>query len=134
MVVTSTDELQQAGDAFMSGVGEGAADAGGQVLDGSVFANDQGIAYYEASYISNIADASFALLPYDGTMTIVCIYDAGSADDFAFANDVLLSIADTAVLAGAPDASGAGDAGADAGDAADLGSLAAELGGETQLV
>ncbi len=102
VTVTSVEELQQAGDAFMSGVEEGAAIEGGQLLDGSVFTNDQGIAYYQGCYISSEADALFVLLPYSGTMTVVAIFDSGSSDDFAYANETLFAIADSSSLAETP--------------------------------
>lgn len=102
VTVTSTEELQQVGDAFMSGVEEGAAIEGGRLLDGGVFSNDQGIAYYQGTYISSEADALFALLPYDGEMTVVAIFDSGSTDDFSCANETVFAIADSSRLAETP--------------------------------
>ena len=133
VTVTSVEELQQAGDAFMSGVEEGAAIEGGQLLDGSVFTNDQGIAYYQGCYISSEADALFVLLPYNGTMTVVAIFDSGSSDDFAYANETLFAIADSSSLAetpvatsGVPTEDGAAEVGGD---------IASALSGdEVQLV
>lgn len=133
VTVTSVEELQQAGDAFMSGVEEGAAIEGGQLLDGSVFTNDQGIAYYQGCYISSEADALFVLLPYSGTMTVVAIFDSGSSDDFAYANETLFAIADSSSLAetplatsGVPTEDGAAEVGGD---------IASALSGdEVQLV
>ena len=133
VTVTSVEELQQAGDAFMSGVEEGAAIEGGQLLDGSVFTNDQGIAYYQGCYISSEADALFVLLPHSGTMTVVAIFDSGSSDDFAYANETLFAIADSSSLAetplatsGVPTEDGAAEVGGD---------IASALSGdEVQLV
>ena len=133
VTVASVEELQQAGDAFMSGVEEGAAIEGGQLLDGSVFTNDQGIAYYQGCYISSEADALFVLLPYSGTMTVVAIFDSGSSDDFAYANETLFAIADSSSLAetplatsGVPTEDGAAEVGGD---------IASALSGdEVQLV
>lgn len=102
VTVTSTEELQQVGDAFMSGVEEGAAIDGGRLLDGGVFSNDQGIAYYQGTYISSEADALFALLPYGGEMTVVAIFDSGSTDDFSCANETVFAIADSSRLAETP--------------------------------
>lgn len=95
IVITSVEELQQAGDSFMSGVAEGAEDESGELLEGTVLTNGQSIAYYHACYISSEMDASFVLAPYSGRMMIIAIFDAGSTDDFSFANDVLIDIAGT---------------------------------------
>ena len=144
VVITSVEELQQAGDSFMSGVAEGAEGEGGELLEGSVFTNDQSIAYYHACYISGEMDASFVLAPYSGRMMIIAIFDAGSTDDFSFANDMLFEIAGTinmaanstaasdagsaATEAPADDASAEGSEGAESADADGSSSLGEGLG------
>ncbi len=133
MVISSTDELQAVGDAFMSGVGEGAGLSDGQVLDGFVFTNDQGVAYYQACYISNSLDATFALLSHDDTMTVVSIFDGGSTDDFAYANEMLFTLVDTAVLVGFAEDSAGSVTSSDA-SASDGSSLASLVDEGTQLV
>lgn len=117
-VIATEEDLVEAGDSFMSGVAEGAAVEGGEVLDHSIITSENGIGLYYNTYISSEIDGLFALVPNGDTLVIAAVFDTGEFEDFELSGEVILSIANSAAFAEGVTSAFADEGAAAEGDAA----------------